>query len=151
MAAFKNLTNSINLVIITEIILVGVTIVIIVIVVSIIPFRIVNQPEPMVCHFKKQVANSEIEVTININLFIFGWQLFENNSIRHIYQNVTNSPEKPEKVAVVNIVPVLVLDEEPRATCKSADYMSKPRMMVIMFMKPVRIWMITVVIGSPAV
>lgn len=109
MAAFKNLTNSINLVIITEIILVGVAIVIIVIVVGIIPFRIVNQPEPMVCHFKKQVANSEIEVAVNVNLLVICRKLFKYNSKRHINQHITYSSEIPEKVAIVTIIPVVVM------------------------------------------
>src|SRR6056297_3157154 len=105
----------------------------------------------MVFHFKKQVANSEIEITINVNLFIYGWQLFENNSIRHIYQNVTSTPEEPEKMSVVYVVIVVVMDEEPRATCKSTDYMSKLRVVVVVFMKPIGVGMVTVVTGSPAV
>jgi hypothetical protein len=150
-AAFKNLTNSKNLVVITEIVLIIITIVIVVIFISIIPFRVVNQPEPVVCVFKKQVANSKIGVPVNVNLLIYSRQLFKNNSIWHIYQYITNSPEEPEKVPVVNVVPVVVMNEKPRATCKSSDYMSKFRVMVIMFMKTVRIRMVTVVIRLPAV
>ena len=54
----------------------------------------------MLRHFKKQVADSEIEVTIYVNPFIPNGQLLENNSVRHVDQNVTDSSEVPEKVSV---------------------------------------------------
>jgi len=105
----------------------------------------------MVGHFEKQIANSEIEVSVNVNLLIYRRQLLKNNSIRHIYQYITNTPEKPEKVPVVDVIPVVVMNEEPRATCKSTDYMSELRVVVVVFMKTVGVGMVTVVIVSPAV
>lgn len=107
------------------------------IVVGIIPFRIVNKPEPVVGHFEEKVSNPEIEISINVNSFVSYGQLFKNYSERHVNQNVAYSSVIPEKMAIVVIVPVVIMYKERWLISKPANYMSPSWVVVIITVEPV--------------
>lgn len=96
-----------------------------------------NQPEAVICHFKEKVSNPEIEVSVNVGPFVAHGQVLENNSVRHVNQHITNAPAVPEEMAVVNIVSVMIMYKERWLINKPANYMSPPRVMEIMPVKPV--------------
>ena len=116
-----------------------------------IPFWIMHKPESLRGHFKEEVSNSEIEKSVDVHSFIFYRQVFENDTVWHIYKDVTNSPVIPEEMAIIAVIPVMVMDEKYWSVAKFTNYMSKSGMVIVMFMKPEGIGMVTGVIVSPAI
>ena len=58
------------LVVIVIVVFVIISIIVISIVVGKIPFGIMNQPEPVVGHFKEKVSYPEIQKSVNVNPFV---------------------------------------------------------------------------------
>lgn len=116
-----------------------------------IPFGIMNEPESVICHFKEKVSNPEIEVTVNVSPFVSHGQVFENNSVRHVGQHITNAPVVPEEMAVVHIIPVMIVYKERWLVHKPANNVSPSRVLEIMPVEPVRVRMVGVVIIYPTV
>lgn len=75
----------------------------------------------------------------------------EYNSKRHINQNISYSSEIPEEMAIVAIISAIVMNKYIGPVNKLSDNMPVSWVMVIVFMIPVRIWVVSVIIVSPAV
>lgn len=87
--------------------------------------------------FEKQVSYSEVQIAVNINPFVAVRQLIESNSKRDINQDISYSPVKSEKVPVVAVVFMMVMNEYIWPVNKSFNYVAINRMMEIVFMIPV--------------
>lgn len=75
----------------------------------------------------------------------------EYNSKRHINQHISYPSEIPEEVSIVAIIPVVVVNKYIGPVNKLSDNMPVSWVMVIMFMIPVRIRVVSVIIVSPAI
>ncbi len=77
--------------------------------------------------------------------------MFENNSVRHVSQHITDASVVPEEMAVVDVVPVMIIYKERWLIIKSSDYVAPPWVVEIILVEPVRVRMVSMVVIYPAV
>ena len=70
-AFLRQVLLNLYLVVIVIVVFVIISIVVVTVIVCKIPFGIMNKPEPIVGHFKEKVSYPEIEVSVNVNPFVF--------------------------------------------------------------------------------
>ena len=85
-----------------------------------------NQVKSIIGRLEKQVANPEVQVSVNVSSFVIsGRHKVETKSKGKIYQNVSNTWTIPEKVPVVTIVLVMIVYEYDRVKIEAANYVGK--------------------------
>src|SRR5690606_30830520 len=87
----------------------------------------------------------------NINNLVTGRHVSENNSVRHINQNVTNTFEISEKMTVVVVVPNVIVYKINRFTIYFFNHVAKIGMIIVVLVKFIGIRMISTVIVLPAI
>jgi hypothetical protein len=92
-----------------------------------------NQKETKICSFEEKVTNPEIQITVNINPFVIVRQIFKNHPERYVNQNVTDTAAVSEKVTIVIMVPVVIVNVDFWFNHKPADYVPVIMVVIIMF------------------
>jgi hypothetical protein len=111
----------------------------------------VYQKESVIGAFEEQVTNPEIQISIDKNPFIIVGKIFKHHPKRNIYQNVTYSATVPEKITIITIIPVVVVNINLWFVNKFTDYMPVIIVMIIIPVIAVCVWIVVSVIISPAI
>lgn len=102
----------------------------------IVSFGVMNKHETKISAFEKQVANSEIQIAINVNPFVIT-QNAESYSERDINQHIANTPEVAKEMPIVAIIPYIVMVKNYRPYGESFYYVPIYRVIRVETAKPV--------------
>lgn len=109
------------------------TVIVVTVIVGEITFRIMNQLKTVISVFKEKVSNPEIQITIDIYLFVVVGQIIKSHSKRDIDKHIPNPAAVPEEVTIIAVILYVIMNEDLWVICKFTDYMPIIIVVIIIF------------------